>query len=402
MADSATTSPNLFARRPSGVCAVVTGQVGLDKKPLLERLVRVAAERGRNITLLNVGDMMYGEAPDVVAGRILDLSLGRLNSLRRAVFKDILARAEQAEHLIVNTHATFRWRHGLFPAFDHDQMVALGADMYITIVENVDAVHERLDREHDVAHSLKDLLVWREEEVLATQVLAEAVRGHGSFYVVAQAADALADPVETLYRLLFEPERKRVYPSFPMTLVVDEPTIRAQVNTFRQAMSDHFTVFDPDDLDERRLLLLAAEATRQGQDTITLTVHNRRLILSAAEIASVARDIDGQIYARDFKLIEQADMIVSYLPEMPDGRPALSSGVERELQHAHEATKEVYVIWRARTDPSPFITETATRVFSDLQGAFDFFQQKGYVKDVQMPLPCADGCSGGESTSPTT
>ena len=401
MIDSAATSPNLFARRPSGVCAVVTGQVGLDKKPLLERLVDVAAERGRNVTLLNVGDMMYGEAPDVVPGRILDVPLSRLNSLRRAVFKDILAQAEHAEHLIVNTHATFRWRHGLFPAFDHDQMVALGADMYITIVENVDAVHERLTREHDVAHSLKDLLVWREEEVLATQVLAEAVRGHGSFYVVAQAPDALADPVETLYRLLFEPERKRVYSSFPMTLIANEPAIRAQVNAFRQAMSDHFTVFDPDDLDERRLLLEAAEATRQGRDTITLTVHNRRLTFSAAEIAGVARDIDGQIYARDFKLIEQADMIVSYLPEMPDGRPALSSGVERELQHAHEATKEVYVIWRARTDPSPFITETATRVFGDLQEAFDFFQQKGYVKDVQMSLPCVDVCSDRESTSPS-
>ena len=39
------------------------------------------------------------------------------------------------------------------------------------------------------------------------------------------------------------------------------------------------------------------------------------------------------IFRDDFKLIDQSDMIVSYVPELPDGKPGLSSGVERELQH---------------------------------------------------------------------
>ncbi len=382
-----TAGVSLFSQRPTGVCAVVTGQVGLDKKPLLERLVTLAGTRGKHITLCNVGDMMYREAPDVVPGRILDLPLGRLNALRRAVFKDILLQATEAEHLIVNTHATFRWRHGLFPAFDHDQMAMLDADVYITLVENVDAVHERLDREHDVAHTLKDILVWREEEVLATEVLAAVLRGHGAFYVVSNCADALTEPAEALYRLLFEPHRRKAYPSFPMTHVMDEPHVLAEVNAFRRTMADHFTVFDPGDLDERSLLVEAVDATHRGEDTITLTVHNRDVTFSAGDVVALARDIDGQIYARDFKLIEQADMIVSYIPQLPDGRPGLSSGVERELQHAHEATKEVYVIWRSDREPSPFITETATRVFTDLGEAMRWFQQQDYVGDIQMPLP---------------
>ena len=41
-------------------------------------------------------------------------------------------------------------------------------------------------------------------------------------------------------------------------------------------------------------------------------------------------------------LIDQAEMIISFIPTLPDGRAAISSGVERELQHAHEAAKEVY------------------------------------------------------------
>jgi hypothetical protein len=71
--------------------AVVTGQVGLDKKSYLQSVARIAGERGDRVELFNVGDLMYGEAPDVRPGRILDLPLSRLASLRRAAFKDIMA-----------------------------------------------------------------------------------------------------------------------------------------------------------------------------------------------------------------------------------------------------------------------------------------------------------------------
>ena len=95
------------------------------------------------------------------------------------------------------------------------------------------------------------------------------------------------------------------------------------------------------------------------------------------EVLDIAGDIDGQIYMRDFKLIDQSDMIVSYIPELPGGIPALSSGVERELQHAFEHTKEVYVVWKPSKNPSPFITETATKIFPDVDAAIEYFESKG-------------------------
>ena len=61
---------------------------------------------------------------------------------------------------------------------------------------------------------------------------------------------------------------------------------------------------------------------------------------------------------------------------MPDGRAAISSGVERELQHAHEAAKEVYVIWPAEQVPSVFVTQTANKVFRSVSEAISFFQKK--------------------------
>ncbi|MFO0973925.1 MAG: AAA family ATPase [Phycisphaerae bacterium] len=376
---------SLFNGTPRPGCrVVVTGQVGVEKKPFLEKVAQVARQRGRDVKLFHVGDRMYTEAPDIVRGRILDLPRARLNSLRRAVFKDLLSEAERSEFIILNTHATFRWKHGLFEAYDWDQMTAFDADLYVTLVDNVDAVHERLVRDHDVPHTLKDIMVWREEEILATEILSHALRGHGSYYVLARGQDA--NTAESLYRLMFEPQRKKIYPSFPMTHVMKMPDVLAEIDGFRAALAEHFICFDPGDLDEKRLLFEAGEATKSGRDTITLDVNGRPVDFRVPDVTSVARDIDGQIYARDFKLIDQSDMIVSYIPELPSGTPGLSSGVERELQHAFETTKEVYVIWRPRVEPSPFVTETATRVFRSVDELFKHFQQKGYMGDYQLPL----------------
>lgn len=375
----------LFApRRPGTRRVVVTGQVGVDKKPFLNKVAALAETRGQHIELYHVGDRMYAEAPDVRQGRILDLPIARLNSLRRAVFKDILADMGNHETVMVNTHAAFRWKHGLFPAFDHDQMLALDADLYITLVDNVDAIHERLTREHDLPHTLKDIMVWREEEILATEIMAESIRGHGCFYIFARGIEE--NTVESLYRLIFKPQTKRVYPSFPMTHVMDMPDTLAEIDHFRAQMTEHFITFDPGDLDEKRLLFDAGEATKRGETKIRVLVNGRELEFDVAEVTGVARDIDAQIYARDFKLVDQSDMIVSFIPELPGGKPGLSSGVERELQHAYETTKEVYVVWKPAAEPSPFITETATRVFRTTDEALQFFQAQGYIREIQPQL----------------
>jgi len=370
--------------RHQGIRVLVTGQVGLEKGPFLAQVVELARAHGHQVHLFNVGEQMCAEAPDVVPRRILDLPRQRLTALRRSVFKDILRVAATGANLIVNTHATFRWKHGLFHAYDHNQLHELDADLYITLVDNVDAVHERLEREHEIRHTLKDILVWREEEMVVTEAMAEALAGYGRSLVMSRGNTRIA--AQSMYRLMFEPHRKRVYPSFPMTHVLDEPLILREIERFRDTLAEHFITFDPGDLDEKRLLNEAGEATKRGQEDVVIEVNGRSITLNVAEITRVARDIDSQIYARDFKLIDQSDMIVSYIPARPDGRPILSSGVERELQHAFESTKEVYVLWRPDSEPSPFVSETATAIFRTMADLFVHFQRRGYVGDVQLSL----------------
>ena len=362
---------------------VITGQVGLDKKPFLNRVAAIAADQGHETTVYNIGQRMYAEAPDVAPGRILDLSLSRLNSIRRCVFKDVLAACashapgDAASHLLVNTHATFRWHHGLFYAFDYDQMEALAADLYVTLVDNVDRLHYRLVRDGHVDHTLKDLMVWREEEILATEMLSQIVRGHGCFYVMARSdSDSTAEAVA---RLFCRPRTSKAYLSFPMSHVKGSLELLKQIDDFRRQMKRYLTCFDPGDIDEKHLGEMALRAAEAGHRTVRAGPADRRAVMDTNQLIDIIPDIDGQIYARDFKLIDQADMIVSLIPVLGDGRPGLSSGVERELQHAHEATKEVFVIWIPREDPSPFVTETATRVFRSTTEAVQFLLDNDYT-----------------------
>jgi hypothetical protein len=170
-----------------------------------------------------------------------------------------------------------------------------------------------------------------------------------------------------------------------MSHVNGSSSILAEIESFRRTMKRHFLCFDPADVEEKELCALALQAVEAGQRTIQTGPPGQEVALEAAEVVGIIPDIDGQIYARDFKLIDQADMIISLIPELDGGRPGLSSGVERELQHAHEATREVFIIWRPRVEPSPFVSETATRIFPSVEEAVKFFH------DAHMIAPPPGG-----------
>ncbi len=366
--------------------AIVTGQVGMDKKSYLNEVAEYAASQATPLPMYHVGNMMYEEALDIREGRILDLPISRLNSLRRAAFKDIISESKDHENLIVNTHATFRWRHGLFIAFDFDQITKLAPDTFICLVDNIEVVHQRLHAKHDIDATLKDCMVWREEEILATELMSQAIPG-SKFYIVSRGR--FSQTHETLYQLLCKPEMKKVYPSFPMSHVIDMPEVMAEIDAFRAKLAEHFITFDPGDVDEKLLLDRALDAAKEGKDFFDHQPHQlggierdlEPIKMRTREVLDIAGDIDGQIYMRDFKLIDQADMIVSLVPELisDTGKviPALSSGVERELQHAWEHAKEVYVVWKPSKNPSPFITETATKVFKSTEEALEYFEDQG-------------------------
>ena len=161
-----------------------TGQTGIDKKRHLQALSELCARRGKLVnSVFNIGDIMYEESQKagkpLQEGKILDLPLAELAVLRRSAFSRISAESSDAQTVFVGSHAVFRWDNKLFRAFELSDFELFRPDAIITFVDDVEAVKLRLDELKDLGelppdttYSLKDLMVWREEEILASDMLA--------------------------------------------------------------------------------------------------------------------------------------------------------------------------------------------------------------------------------------
>lgn len=359
------------------VRVLCTGQSGLDKKSQLQAAARYAQERyGRQVRLFHVGDMMYAADPRIPPGKILDVDLPRLHTLRRLVFRDIL-RALERENLptIIDTHATFRWRRGLFIAFDFEDLHAIQADIYVTIVDDIDAIKLRLLQAQPSApeFTLKDLLVWREEEIIATELMSRIPGKRAEFYILARP-----DVPVLLPRLMFEGKvLRKAYISFPISHVMHLPEVVRAINAFRRAIRECLITFDPYTLQEKRMEYALKQALEGSEvpEFIEIPIEGERLRLPTAEVQAVLRDIDGQIVSRDFRLIDQSDLILAFFPD-DGGEPIISPGVMRELTYAHHTGKDTYIIWTSPQDPSPFVEDVVVReMFRSLEEALDYFRQ---------------------------
>ncbi len=369
-----------------------TGQTGIDKKRHLEGLAAFSARKGMSVdAVYSVGDIMYEESEKagmpVKEGKILDLPLAQLNSLRRLAFTRISYESASTHHVFVNSHGVFRWNNKLFRAFELPELEGFNPDLIITLIDDVDAVKVRLDElkksgslPQDTTYSLKDIMVWREEEILASEMMAAVLRvPHYVLGVWLDPAVALY-PMEIAFNLMFEPWKKRAYISFPISGAQARPEVWDKVMRFRAATRTYLTAFDPLMIGENHLqgkMLRLREEHPEARDLVC-DVRGSEVNLSIQEIEAVVGDIDGQIVARDYKLIDQSEMIVAYFPRDSDGAPLIAAGVQSELEHAAASTKEVLVVWEAERDPTPFIGQKVDRSFKSIE------ELDGYLKSISQ------------------
>ncbi len=355
-----------------------TGQVGVDKGPFINKVAQSLRElSGTDVRVYNTGSMMYEEDLSIPRGEILKLPRGHLRALRRSVMRRIIAERDPKLWTLISSHASFRWAHGLFPAQDPDILATLSPSLMINVVDNVHLVHERLRRDHVLPHTMDDVMVAREAELCFSDLMATWLPAPALPFIAARGPhDRRA---ESVARLIIDPTQTKVYPSFPMTHVMDMPEVLQRIDAFRDRLAESFIVFDPADVDEKGIVFMAKAAQEKGQETFSVMVDESEVNLSVAEVLALDLQIDRQICDRDFRLIEQSNMIVSLVPDLPDGKPSLSSGVERELHHAFVSGKRVYVVWLPKRAPSPFISNHAHGVFSNEDELFAHFKTKGLL-----------------------
>lgn len=414
---------------------VFTGQSGVNKKEYLSQLKEIVESEGRTIEIYCVGDMMEKEARDEIhADRILHLPLTELRSLRRSVFKEIITDSKEKENCILDTHAVFRWKGGLFPAFDLDQLREFKPDMFVTLIDDVDEIRDRLHSKVETEGwqglTLKDIMVWREEEIVVTGIIAQFLseeQRKEKWKKISHYVFARGHSPNVLHKLIFREDLKKVYASFPITGISEK--LEQKVRGYRKLITEHFIVFDPYKITEREIKLemknlrdetqsylekagdhfencleiveaeirkkeaetgeekiwkipsgeeipslLANHVTfnlkrdrKQREDMRTGELETMAREFNVSEVTQIENDVDGQIILRDFSLIDQSDFIIAYIPiDEKTGGPRISAGVQTELTYAHNRAKEVYVICEQMEKLSPWVTRMTTMVFTNL------------------------------------
>lgn len=390
---------------------LLTGQVGLDKSEYLQDAQELARGRGKNLDFESIGPLMIenyaGEIPEA---KILNLQKVFLDTLRTAAWKDILRQSERieaADHFVVNTHAVFRWSHGLFPALDLEWVSKYRPDLVIVLIDDITRIKAGMKARGTDVFKLWELFAWREEEVWFSKSICDSVRSATNssteFYVLpkAQGSNLL---VRILERRGDQP--KRVYLSFPMTGISD--LVKEEIDAFKEEMRANFITFDPGGIADRNLITtyntVAEEIREQCSDALELVsgyqppegviwgphVDNETALclvemrfadspgmsLLGRELQQAFDTIDSQIISRDYLLIDQSDLIIIFIRADENGSPLISAGCQSELRYAYETGKEVFGIFSGdKNKLSPWVTQFSA-VFSRVDVAKKYVLEK--------------------------
>jgi len=304
----------------------------------------------KKIVIMNTNRKMWEVARelgmDVKREKMLDLAPPTLHALRSTVFERILKEVEEYEGknkdiaVIINTHATFRWREHLMPGLDFFYLTKLQPDLFITVIDVINDIYDTLEA-NPLWGGMNNRLqigIWQEEEAFITKLMAEIIKK--PFYLIARR-----QPPNTLYKLIFEHDvSERVYLSYPMTHIKDSEKKKEIEDLTNELRDLGFIVFDPGTMELGK-------------------IHE--------EIPEDIRVFDFyQTVYRDFQLIDQGTMVVVFYPEIVH-----SSGVVNEQAYGFRNNKYVFAIFPAE-NYSPFTSFFADKTFISVETLIKYLKEE--------------------------
>lgn len=371
-----------------------TGMSGTGRTSYVTAVRRLAEDRGRRLHVFDVRDIMFHLARErgdaLEEETILDAFPTALGAYRAAAMERILADVRDLpadEPWLIVTHATFSWNYSVVPGLDVYYLNQLQPDAFVTITDGILSIRQRLSEERWQRVTINNLLWWRDVERSATEMMAAWQRK--PHYLVGRRQGP-----ETLYRLVFEPGVPTAYLSYPMTHF-EGADLFAKLERFRRRLREQVVVFDPAAVDDYTRDLDGAIGFSDGSagrgadaalagvgGTSHKTGRARDLLLDGQpdDADGAGRPpnpenlahVDGQIVDRDYKLIDQSQVVVVYYPTT-----TLSAGVICEMKDAIHRGKRVYAVWLPSSPPSPFFTRYCTRWFRDEAHLFEYFRATG-------------------------
>jgi hypothetical protein len=306
---------------------------GISGSGTYEKLEEVASEvvkcggDGHPVKVHDVGSLMrkhaYQDDPNVGWDRILDASPRVLRLLRALAFQEISSEVASSPDILhmIDLHLCFRWKAYLTKGFEPSiiNFFIPRVRCFINVVEDLATIQERLDHTAWGKREILELLVWRDEELLLTDMFA-GVCGHVDAFAVASG-----EPPSVIERLIWHPEQRKVYLSFPITAIKDEKGLLEEISGFRDRLREFLVVFDP-------------YACRDYDET-----YRRQ------EMLALRKEVGQTTVDRDFRFIDQADAVVVYYP-----KKVPSKGVDSEMRHAVEIGKPIFLYCPEDLGGGPF------------------------------------------------
>ena len=147
---------------------------------------------------------------------------------REAVARSIGRSEEAAKHALLFMNLPCFRKSRFFPAVDIAVLRAFKPDMSLTLIEEAHVIWRRIqirkEREKTGARlRLKDVFAWRTASILIGDTVAKALG-------VPNMVVAVKHPVRTIYGIVLRGARPRLYLSFPITLVRDDPEARREID----------------------------------------------------------------------------------------------------------------------------------------------------------------------------
>ncbi len=367
----------------TGLVSFTTGISGSGRLDLLKEV----ANNTHRLKIIDVGSRMYKKSEElgirIPEGKILDMDPLALDYLRAATFEDILRDIEKmrkkSEAIAISTHTCFRWKKHLTHAFNFYYLNKIDPDIYINIVDNVHYIYAKLQNNPAWKNrlTLKDLLVWRDEELFITRMLAEYRKK--PFYLFSRREDP-----RMLEKILFDIEMAKntnkkpapkAYLSYPITHVKGSPKFFEEKEETKKRLKEAgIVIFDPIAVEDFEIVDLAYSAKSKGQNHIKIKVDGVEAVISVEEVYNALEDIKDQVVARDYQLITQSDMIIVYYPTK-----ILSPGVLSEINFGFTHNKQVYAIF-PHESVSPFFEYYTTKIFKDVDSLIEHLREENILQ----------------------
>ncbi|MBI2023033.1 AAA family ATPase [Candidatus Giovannonibacteria bacterium] len=347
---------------------IATAISGSGKDEALESFRKYAESRHKKVKIFKTGDMLLEHAKRIniriTPENVLNTNPTTINALRSAVLESIyseLPKLRKENYVtIVTMHAWFYWKYRYSSAFDHHYLEKFRPDIYINFLDNVESIENSLRQRKQWKSFLfgsgvskkygkERILDWQSAEFETTKDWSK--RDRKPFFVVPSKTDP-----RLLYRMIYEPWRKKFYLGMPLSLFYDKKfsPARKRIDDLLKWLEKYIVVIDPRFIEP-------------------LSPQHLKVIDHATYHQVVARDL--------YWLIPGCTGMIAFFPEV-----TFSAGVNNEMREMHETNGETILIYPPDKPASPFLTSWSDGIFRSEEGfkkAFLEWLGKDYLKKVK-------------------